>query len=312
MEQQSQKVIAEVNKVINGKEDVITKVWTTILAQGHILLEDHPGVGKTTLAKAFSKVLGLQSNRIQFTPDVIASDVIGFTMFDKQQNTFVFKEGAVMCNLLLADEINRTSARTQSALLEAMQEHHITVDGQTYALPTPFIVMATQNPFGALGTYPLPLAQLDRFMVRLSMGYPDFEAQVALLRNRQQQDPMAQIQAVLTQSQVIELQQQVNHLHIHDNILTYVTKLTEATRNHEALTQGISPRGALAICQMAKAHAFVQGRRFVIPEDVQAIWEATIIHRLVYRDILSEQQCKSIIQAILQTIETPDQADITL
>lgn len=302
----SAKVLNEVKKVMNGKDDVITKVWLTILAEGHVLLEDQPGVGKTTLAKTFSRVLNLETNRIQFTPDVVASDVTGFTMFDKQSNRFLFKEGAVMCNLLLADEINRTSSRTQAALLEAMQEKHVTVDGQTYFLPKPFHVIATQNPFGSFGTQPLPLAQLDRFMTKLSIGYPSTEDQVALLKNRQVTDPLQSVEQILTKGQLLELQQQVEAMFISDEIFYYVTALTEATRNHPNIIQGISPRGALALCKMAKAHAFIEDRTYVIPSDVAAVWLETVSHRIVLNDLSTANKENEILSAIIKTVATPE------
>lgn len=306
----STKVLHEVKKVMNGKDDVILKVWLTILAEGHVLLEDQPGVGKTTLAKTFSRVLDLHSNRIQFTPDVVASDVTGFTMFDKQSNSFIFKEGAVMCNLLLGDEINRTSSRTQAALLEAMQEKHVTVDGQTYALPKPFHVIATQNPFGTSGTQPLPLAQLDRFMTKLSVGYPCVDDQVAMLKNRQATDPLQSVEQVLTKEQLLQLQQQVEALHIADDMLYYVTALTEATRNHPQIYQGISPRGAIALCKMAKAHAFKEEREYVIPADVAAIWHETVSHRIVLKGTSDEKTVQQLLTAILQATPTPEMQEM--
>ena len=309
---QSQRVIYEVKKVISGKDEVIQNVWMTFLAGGHVLVEDHPGVGKTTLAMAFSRVLGFDSKRIQFTPDVVASDVIGFTMFDKETNQFVFKEGAVMCNLLLGDEINRTSTRTQAALLEAMQEGNVTVDGVTYSLPKPFHVIATQNPYGTFGTQPLPLAQLDRFMTKLSIGYPSFEDQVELLKNRQGADPFATLQQVIAKEDMIQLQQEVQELYIHDEILRYITALTEATRNHPAILQGVSPRGALAVCKMAKAHAFIENRTFVIPEDVMAIWVPTCQHRIVMNNLpIEENNEMQILKSIMQSVATPDKAMLT-
>lgn len=307
----SVQVLNEVQTVINGKNTVIEQVWLTILAGGHVLLEDQPGVGKTTLAKTFSRVLNLQSNRIQFTPDVVASDVIGFTMYDKASNSFVFKEGAVVCNLLLGDEINRTSSRTQAALLEAMQEGNVTVDGVTYPLPKPFHVIATQNPIGSFGTQPLPLAQLDRFMTKLSIGYPSVEDQVALLKNRQSYDPFEKLAEVISKEELKELQKQVDALFIAEDILRYVTQLTEATRNHPAILQGISPRGAIAICQMAKAHAFIADRTFVIPEDVAAIWLPTTAHRIVLNDVSTAIHNETtILNDILQTVATPDFASV--
>ena len=306
----STKVVHEVKKVMNGKDDVIVKVWLTLLAEGHVLLEDQPGVGKTTLAKTFSCVLNLQSNRIQFTPDVVASDVTGFTMFDKEANRFVFKEGAVMCNLLLGDEINRTSSRTQAALLEAMQEKHVTVDGVTYPLPEPFHVIATQNPLGTFGTQPLPLAQLDRFMTKLSVGYPSAQDQVAMLKNRQAMDPLQTVQQVLTKDELLSIQQQVEALHISDELLFYVTDLTEATRNHPQIAQGISPRGAIALCKMAKAHAFKEDRAYVIPEDIAAVWLETVSHRIVLKDASYTSQLAELLTNILRTVATPDMQEM--
>ncbi|PID13878.1 AAA family ATPase [Sporosarcina sp. P34] len=309
MSNPSTHVLNEMKKVMNGKDDVIQNVWMTFLAGGHVLLEDLPGVGKTTLAKAFSRVVGLDSNRIQFTPDVVASDVIGFTMFDKEKNEFVFKEGAVMCNLLLGDEINRTSSRTQAALLEAMQEKQVTVDGVTYPLPAPFHVIATQNPYGTIGTQPLPTAQLDRFMTKLSVGYPDFEDQVAMLRNRQQADPLSSLTQIITKNELLALQHQVQNLFIDDEILRYVTALTEKTRNHSSIHQGISPRGALALCQMAKAHAFLQQRDYVIPEDVQAVWLPTSRHRIVMSGVPgTAHEQDALLENLLHSVATPDQA----
>ena len=308
MGNESQQVLEELKRVIVGKETLIEKIWIALIAKGHILLEDIPGVGKTTLAVALSKVLGLDSKRIQFTPDVIASDVVGFTMYDKQTDKFVYKEGAVMCNLLLGDEINRTSSRTQAALLEAMQEGNVTVDSVTYELPKPFHVIATQNPLGVHGTQALPQAQLDRFLVKLSIGYPDFESQVALLRQRQEDNPINHIRQVLNKEKLIELQNQAQSIYIDERILRYVTELTEETRNSELLVQGISPRGALAICNMAKAHAFVKGKDFVTPEDVIAVFVDTCHHRIILstqaRTVQYEES--DVLLQIMEKIPTPD------
>lgn len=308
MGNESQQVLEELKRVIVGKETLIEKIWIALIAKGHILLEDIPGVGKTTLAVALSKVLGLDSKRIQFTPDVIASDVVGFTMYDKQTGKFVYKEGAVMCNLLLGDEINRTSSRTQAALLEAMQEGNVTVDSVTYELPKPFHVIATQNPLGVHGTQALPQAQLDRFLVKLSIGYPDFESQVALLRQRQEDNPINHTRQVLNKEKLIELQNQAQSIYIDERILRYVTALTEETRNSELLVQGISPRGALAICNMAKAHAFVKGKDFVTPEDVIAVFVDTCHHRIILstqaRTVQYEES--DVLLQIIEKIPTPD------
>ena len=245
----------EVGKVIKGKNDIIDKTLMAIIAGGHILLEDIPGVGKTTLALAFSKSMGLKFNRVQFTPDVVPSDITGFTMYNKQTGKFEYKDGAIMCNFFLADEINRTSSKTQSALLEAMQEGRVTVDGQTHYLNMPFIVMATQNPVGTAGTQMLPEAQLDRFMVKLSIGYPDIATQVDILKDRSKEDPLSYVQEVASSELVVDLCNQVKEIFVDEKIYTYIATLVEATRNDEYIRLGVSPRGAIAIFNMAKAAA---------------------------------------------------------
>lgn len=301
----TQQLLNEVNQVVRGKEDVTKKVLMAILAGGHILLEDLPGVGKTTMALAFSKAMGISFNRIQFTPDVTASDIVGFNYFDKGLNRFVYHKGAIMANFVLGDEINRTSSRTQSALLEAMEEGNVTVDGVTYELPQPFIVMATQNPLGSVGTQPLPQAQLDRFMIKISMGYPDFESQVALLKDRQTAQPLNKVQQIVDEKQLLALKQQVQNIHIDDELLVYITNLTIATREHAQISQGISPRGALAVCQMAKSHAFLEQRTFVTPEDILAIWKDTCVHRLVIHQ--GTQSANDLLEEIAHNIPSPDE-----
>ena len=308
MTNKSQFVIDEVKKVIIGKDEIVQKIFMAILAQGHILLEDIPGVGKTTVALAFSKVMGLDFKRIQFTPDVVASDVIGFTVYDKEKEEFSYKEGAVMCNLLLGDEINRTSSRTQAALLEAMEEGNVTVDGVTYPIPKPFNVIATQNPVGSFGTQVLPQAQLDRFMVKLSIGYPDFKSQVDILRDRQEQQPLEKVVNVISKDELVKMQKEVYGIHISDAILEYVTYLTEATRNHPLIVQGISPRGALAICKMAKAKAYLSNRNYVIPEDVMDVFEDTSAHRIILeqRSRVVDYTVETILQQIIEQVKSPD------
>lgn len=302
----------EVKKAIIGKDDIIKKISMVILAQGHILLEDIPGVGKTTLALAFSKALGLDYNRIQFTPDVMASDVVGYTMYDQSKKEFVFKQGAVMCNLLLADEINRTSSRTQAALLEVMEEKNVTVDGTTYPLPTPFLVIATQNPIGSFGTQDLPQSQLDRFMIKTSIGYPDFASQVELLKDRQINQPLDTVSKVITKEELMDMQKEVRQIHISDEILKYITHLTEATRNHPSIIQGVSPRGALALSHLAKANAYIKGRNFVVPEDVMDIFLDVCEHRMILdrKVTLMENGLNQLLQDILQSVKTPDVAKV--
>ncbi|HLR59784.1 MAG TPA: MoxR family ATPase [Pseudogracilibacillus sp.] len=301
----SEQVINEVKKVIIGKDEVARKIYMTMLAEGHVLLEDIPGVGKTTIALAFSKVIGLDFNRIQFTPDVVASDVSGFTMYDKDSEKFIFKEGAVMTNLLLADEINRTTSRTQAALLEVMEERNVTVDGVTHSLPKPFNVIATQNPIGSYGTQTLPQSQLDRFMIKTSIGYPDFESQVEILRDRQTAQPLDEVHEVMSCNEFIELQNEVQKIHVADPILRYITELTEATRNHPLIVQGVSPRGALALSSIAKAHAYLQQRDYVIAEDVIAVYVDVCNHRMVLNQ-KSYGNSNEILEEILKNTQVPE------
>ena len=236
-----EKILHEVKKVIAGKDDVLEKIMMTVLSRGHVLLDDVPGTGKTTTALAFSRALGLRYGRIQFTPDVLPSDIVGFSMYHKESGSFAYQPGAVMTNLLLADEINRTSSKTQSALLEVMEERQVTVDGQTHKLPDPFVVIATQNPVGSAGTQLLPQAQLDRFMVRLEMGYPDFASQVNILRDRQTGDPLEAVVTVSSGLDLLTMQAQARQVHMADAMLEYVTSLAEASRSHPLVVLGVSP-----------------------------------------------------------------------
>lgn len=281
--EQSEHVIEEVKKAFMGKDDVIRRVLATIYAGGNILLEDSPGVGKTTLALAFSRVLGLDYKRIQFTIDTLPSDITGFTMYNRQSEKFEYHEGAAMCNLLLADEINRTSPKTQSALLEAMEERKVTVDGVTRALPTPFICIATQNPLGTTGTQALPSSQLDRFMVRLSIGYPSAEDQIRILKARRYSNPLDEIQVAAQAENILEIQNYLSALRISDDILYYLIHLCEATRQHPLVELGISPRGVGALTRMAKAWAILKDRSYVIPEDVQNVFVDVCAHRLTLK-----------------------------
>lgn len=260
-----EKILHEVKKVIAGKDDVLEKIMMTVLSRGHVLLDDVPGTGKTTTALAFSRALGLRYGRIQFTPDVLPSDIVGFSMYHKESGSFAYQPGAVMTNLLLADEINRTSSKTQSALLEVMEERQVTVDGQTHKLPDPFVVIATQNPVGSAGTQLLPQAQLDRFMVRLEMGYPDFASQVNILRDRQTGDPLEAVATVSSCAEVLAMQKEAQSVHMADALLEYVTSLAEASRSHPLTVLGVSPRGALAVCRISRSRAYMAGRDYVLP-----------------------------------------------
>ncbi|MCR4648733.1 MAG: MoxR family ATPase [Lachnospiraceae bacterium] len=269
-----------IKTAIHGKDDVIDMVLCAVFAKGHILLEDIPGVGKTTLVTALAKVMDLDYKRMQFTPDVLPSDVSGFTMFDKTTNEFTFKEGAVYTNLFLADEINRTSPKTQSALLEVMEEGHATVDGVTRYLPNPFMVIATQNPIGASGTQKLPESQLDRFMVRLSMGYPSHESAVTILKGDSHKTIEA-MDKIISKDEIIAYQNEVEQIKIKDTLYDYAVSLTESTRNPDSFNLGLSPRGSIALIKMTKAHAFLKGRDYVIPEDFKAVFFPIANHRVI-------------------------------
>ena len=305
--EQSGLIVQEVKKAFMGKDDVIARVLTAIYAGGHVLLEDCPGVGKTTLALAFSRALALDFKRIQFTTDTLPSDITGFTMYNRQTDKFEYREGAVQCNLLLADEINRTSPKTQSALLEAMEERTVTVDGETHPLPNPFICIATQNPVGAAGTQALPESQLDRFMVRLSIGYPSSEDQVNILKAKKYADPLDQIRPLVTAEHICEVQNYLSALRISDELLYYITHLCEATRTNQMVDLGISPRGVLALTQMAKAQAVLKGRSFVVPEDVQDVFIDVCAHRLILKPQARVQGIteQSVLEGILKEVYPP-------
>ena len=301
----TQNVLREVKKVIVGKDDVIEKIWISILAQGHVLLEDVPGVGKTTMALAFSKALGLDTKRIQFTPDTMPSDIIGFSLPGK--DGMVYQPGAIMTNLLLADEINRTSSKTQSALLEAMEERQVTVDRVTHPLPEPFVVLATQNPIGSAGTQELPNSQLDRFLMKLSMGYPDLASQIAILKERSEAEPLQTVCAVAGQTELREAVAQTRKTHLADTVYDYIARLSKATRVHPMVRLGISPRGALALCRCAKAAAFAAGRDYVLPQDVQEMAPYVFSHRLMLsaKARLNELSAESVVTEILSCTPMP-------
>ena len=297
----------ELETIIKGKKAVTDKIIMAVLARGHILLEDVPGVGKTTTALALSRLMGMEFNRIQFTPDVVPSDVTGFTMYEKQTGQFMDRPGAVMCNLLLADEINRTSSKTQAALLEVMEEGRVTVDGETHEVPQPFVVLATENPVGSSGTQMLPESQLDRFMVSLSMGYPDHQSLVELLRDRQKVNPLELARTVITREEVLKLQSEVQDVYVADEVLDYIAKLAEATREHEMIVLGLSPRGTLALCRMAKAAAYMSARDYVIPKDVQTVFKDVAAHRMVLdsRARYQEKSAREILDEILAEVPQP-------
>ena len=280
MDDTAYRVVCEVKKAVTGKDDCIKKAFAAILSGGHILIEDVPGVGKTTLVMAFSKALSLDTRRVQFTPDVMPADILGFNMYQKDTGTFVYYEGAVMCNLFLADEINRTSPKTQSALLEVMEEGKVTVDGESRKVPEPFVVMATQNPKGSAGTQLLPESQLDRFMICMSMGYPDVADEVEILKGKS--GTMEQeVRPVVDREQLLAIMEQVNKVQVHDAIYSYVARLSKSTREHAYIDLGLSPRGSIAAVRMAKAWAYLEGRDYVLPEDVVSIYPDIAKHRIV-------------------------------
>lgn len=299
-------VIDEVRKVIIGKDACVAKIMAAIVAGGNILMDDVPGVGKTTMALAFSGAMGLESKRVQFTPDVLPGDITGFSMYDKRTDRFVYRPGAAMCNLLLADEINRTSPKTQSALLEVMEEGQVTVDGMTYRVPEPFIVIATENPVGSAGTQLLPDSQLDRFMVCLRLGYPSIDDELDIVRGRTGARGFEKVRPVIDAAKLRLIRDEVAHVRVSDDVYTYIGELVTATRTHASLELGASPRGTIALTRMAKSWAYTKGRDYVIPEDVQSVWTDVMRHRIilnakarvnhitpeaVLRDI-SEQVCK--------------------
>ena len=299
-------ILNEVGKVIKGKNQAIELVMTAILAKGHILVEDVPGVGKTTLAVAFSRAMELTERRLQFTPDVLPSDVVGFNMIGAD-GEFQYKPGAILCNLLLADEINRTSTKTQSALLEVMEEGIVTVDGITRVLPQPFTVIATQNPNGSVGTHNLPESQLDRFMIRLSMGYPDSENEISILKGKAEKNAPENLSTVVSTEQFLYLKNMVNDVFVHDAIYRYIVGLSDKTRNNPALLLGLSPRGSIALCSMAKARAFMEGRQYVLPEDVMAIFSDVSAHRIVLSPSarLEKKTAQDVLREVLSLVKAP-------
>lgn len=307
IQKQALAVINEVRKAVVGKDAVICKVLMAILARGHILLEDNPGVGKTTLAVAFSKAMGLSYNRIQFTPEVLPADVIGFSIYQRETGLFEYRPGAVMCNLLLADEINRTSAKTQSALLEAMQESQATVDGISHPLPDPFLVIATQNPVGSAGTQLLPESQLDRFMMRLTIGYPNLEQEVLVLKQTEQERPLDSIVPVISPEDVLQMQKETSEVHVSDELYRYVAKLCAATREHPMLRLGASPRAGIALIRASRACAWMAGRDYVVPNDISLLFFNVLEHRMAEETQakISDVSVHDILSDILRATPAP-------
>ena len=305
--QRAQRIISQVRHVVVGKDQQLLWVLAAMLAGGHILLEDIPGVGKTTMALAFSKSLGLSYSRVQFTPDVLPSDVTGYSVLDQATGTMRYQPGAVLCNLFLADELNRATSRTQSALLEAMEEGQVTVDGVTRPLPDPFIVIATQNPTGAAGTQLLPDSQMDRFTVRLSLGYPSPKDEMAMVLNRQGQDPLSQLPQLLRPEELALMRREVALTHVSPEVVRYIVELITATRNDENITRGASPRATLAVTAMAKAVAQLRGRDYAVPRDVQEVFVHTVAHRLLLSEKAESRGItpQQALQKILESVQAP-------
>ncbi len=305
--EKSEEIIRSIGKVLIGKEEVVKKVLMAIYAKGNVLLEDTPGVGKTTLALAFAKALGLDFKRVQFTPDTMPSDITGFTVYNKQTGEFDYKAGAIVCNLFMGDEINRASAKTQSALLEAMEENSVTVDGVTHILPNPFVCIATQNPVGSAGTQPLPDSQLDRFMVKLSIGYPDSAEQVEILKSHQSSEPIDSLTAITDRDSITEIQNYLGSVKIAEDILVYMVSLCESTRNNPLIELGVSPRGLIALSRMVRASAILSERDYVIPADVKYVFADVCAHRLILRPRakLEGLTARSILEDILKNTPVP-------
>lgn len=303
----AQKIMEQLRKVVVGKDGVMLWTLAAILAKGHILLEDIPGVGKTTMALAFSKVLNLQYSRVQFTPDVLPSDITGYNVLNQADGGMTYRPGAVLCNLFLADELNRATSRTQSALLEAMEEGQVTVDGTTYPIPKPFVVIATQNPTGAAGTQLLPDSQMDRFTVRLSLGYPNSKDEVEMVLNRQNGNPLEDLQPLLTREQLQYLQELVSKTYVSEVLVSYIVELISATRKHEQIQRGASPRATLAVTSMAKAVAQLRGRDYVTPQDVKEVFTTTVAHRLLLTPKAEGQgvTVEQLLESIIGRIPTP-------
>lgn len=305
--QYAQEIISQVRRVVVGKDKTLLWVLATVLAGGHILLEDLPGMGKTTMALAFSRVLGLRCNRMQFTPDVLPSDVTGYSVLQPGTGKMVYQPGAVLCNLFLADELNRATSRTQSALLEAMEEGQVTVDGVSHPIPQPFTVIATQNPTGAAGTQKLPDSQLDRFMVRLSLGYPSPRDEISMVLHRQKSDPLEQLKPLMDPESLMALRRLVSETYIQNDVVKYIVDLITATRKNPDILQGASPRATLSVAAMSRSIARLQGRDYVIPEDVKSVFVGTVAHRIFLTPsaIGRGLTCEEVLEQILDRVKAP-------
>lgn len=300
-------ILAETGKAVLGKDDVLRRILTAILAGGHILIDDIPGVGKTTMAVAFTRTLGLDYKRMQFTPDVLPSDITGFSMYDKASGSFRYVAGSAMTNFFLADEINRASPKTQSALLEVMQEGRLSVDGKTYTVPQPFIVMATQNPFGSSGTQELPESQTDRFMIRITVGYPSRENEIEILKGSRRSAALS-LSAVITPDDLLTLRKQAAEVHVEDSLFAYMVDIAAATRESHDISLGISPRGTMALSAMTRAHALMEGRTYATPDDVLAVTPYTLSHRITLSGDarFAGKTAESVLDDILKSVPMPE------
>ena len=302
----AKQIIREISKAIVGKDEVLIKVLLAVIAGGHILMEDIPGVGKTTMAVSLSKALGLNYNRVQFTPDVLPSDITGFSIYDKESGEMRYQKGAVLCNLFLADELNRATSRTQSALLQAMEEGEVTVDNNTYPVPQPFIVIATQNPTGAKGTQMLPDSQMDRFMLRLSIGYPEHADAIEMIRRKQSGMSPEDVEQVVTREEMLLIRKEAESVFIKDSVIEYIVSLCEATRKDPRILQGASPRASLALTALAKATAWIQGRDYVLPRDVRFVFRECIEHRLIWAPELAQSPDRfTVLDELYDSIPAP-------
>ncbi|MDD2579410.1 MAG: MoxR family ATPase [Eubacteriales bacterium] len=302
-----EKIRENIARVLVGHQDAIDLLLIALLSQGHVLIEDVPGVGKTTLAQAFARSLDLSFRRIQFTPDVLPSDITGYHLYDLKENRMTFQEGALMSQIILADEINRSSPKTQSSLLEVMEENQVTVDGVTRRVPQPFMVLATQNPIEYAGTFPLPEAQLDRFLLRISIGYPTHPEEIAILQKHVSPLPVTELQPVADQSAVEALQQTVREITISLPVMEYITRISEKTRQHESIALGISPRGSIALMRAARARARLQNRDFVLPDDIQALAMPVLLHRIVLRPeaALNAGSARQVLDQLIHSVAVP-------
>lgn len=289
LEQRLPGIVDAIRRVIRGKDEVVTQAVTALIAGGHLLIEDVPGVGKTTLGKTMARAIGGIFHRVQFTSDLLPADILGVNLFDATSQEFRFRPGPIFCHVLLADEINRTTPRTQSALLQAMEERHVTLDGTTHALPSPFFVIATQNPLEHHGTYPLPESQMDRFMMRISMGYPEREAEREMIAG-QADDEIDSLDAVISTAELQQARERAQRVHIDESLVDYLMRIVEGTREHPELSLGASPRASLALGRAARASAYLDGREFVVPDDIKGMAGAVLSHRLLPRDPTADAQ----------------------